>query len=371
MIRIFLLFIACVLGIAAVFAGLVCLKASRSFENLRRVDEGGTLYFADYTGNYYDPLISLPFRLFRGGGCSAFIAENEKGEIITGRNYDLPHKDADGNVTGLNVVVKCRPKGRYSSVNIADAAFISFLKLPYFKGALDGGVTKLPLVLLPYLCMDGLNEKGLCVSILALDTKPGEKPVCQKQPGKKTVMINQLLRILLDSCSCLDEAAETAGTYNLVSTFNYDYHLFVSDAFGDSAVFEWRNNSFTVTKTNASTNFYVGYDDACDCYYGDRLKERFEAYTGTKRNYRYGYGHGYARFAEVVKTLDGHNTPEKLTAVMNEDEVFALLERVAQDYDPEELTSHTQYSAVYNSTTLTADVCAMRNFKEHYVFAVD
>ena len=345
----------------------ICIKAHFSIKNLKRVDEKGTLYYADYVGNYYDPLLSLPFRLFRGGGCSAFIARDENGGVITGRNFDLPHKDAEGRVTGLNVVLNLHPKGGYKSLNIADAAFISYLKLPYYAGMLDGKVTKTPLILLPYLSMDGMNEKGLCVSILALDTKTGEAPVLQNDSGKKPVTINQLLRLILDRCADISEAYRLAQGYNLVNIFNYDYHLFLTDSSGLSCVFEWRYNSLTVTYTDISTNFYNGYDDACDCYYGESLKERFAAPKDFKKEYHYGYGHGYSRFASLAESIDRISF-DGGPAVMTTDTAFGLLKSVVQEYDPESLTSFTQYSALYHNSGLAVDVCPSGDFSKKFHF---
>ena len=369
--KIFGITIGIILALLLLGVAAVVIKAGTSYDNLERIDNEGAFYAIDYTGNYDGPLISKTLDLL-GGGCSAFLTENENGDIITCRNYDFPHKDDEGNSSGLNLLVRCNPEGRYSSVGIADMALLSMVGMPYYAGALDSGkASKIPLMFAPYLCMDGINEKGLSASILALDTKDGEAAMNQNEEGKKSLMINALLRQILDNCASLDEAVKYVENVNVVSTFGHDFHLFVTDAAGNSAVFEWRYNDFTVTYTNAATNFYVGYDDGCDCYYGDVLKDRFVKAENVSWEYRYGYGHGYGRFKKLAETMEEHVT-DRNTCIpsMTDEEVMDLLANVSQEYDPDLMTSQTQYSVIYNNTDPSATVCIMRDYENIYSFRI-
>lgn len=345
-----------VLGLFLIAVFSVLLSWRFSVDNIRRLDEAGTLYSMDYVGDYDRPLLKLPIRFLKGGGCSAFAAHNTDGEMLTCRNYDLAHKDKDGNITGLNIVLRLTPRGKYRSVCVADGAWISSIGLPYYAGAPDEPLMpKFALAFLPYLCMDGMNEKGLTVSVLALDTPEGEKAVYQTEPGKPEAVITELLRYMLDDCATVAEAEQKASQYNMVNILNRDYHLFVTDADGNAAVFEWRYNTLTVTRTDIVTNFYVNSDDAADCYQGGQLKEAFPGAEAAHRGYRYGYGHGYGRFNTLAAGLKGFEKksavlrPAWSNAEMSETEAWKLLKAVSQTYTGA-LTSYTQYSAIYNST---------------------
>ena len=355
-----------------IFIAAFCIKAKTSYADLERVDEEGYFYSMTYTGNYDTPIVYGPLNIMRDSGCSAFITKNNSGEVITGRNYDFPHLDKNGDTTGLNVLVKCSPKGGYSSVGIADAALFSVIGLPYYSGSLDSGdVTTLPLMFIPYLCMDGINEKGVTVSILALDIKDGETPMYQTYEGRKTYMVNQLLREILDNCASVGEAVKLAESVNIANTFGYDYHLFVTDASGVSAVFEWRYNELKIIYTDCVTNFYVGYDDACDSYSGDTLREVFAVPEKFTRDYTYGYGHGYERFATVAKSLDEHMTDSaSYTTVMTDTEAMGILKSVCQKYISGSPTSLTQYSVVYNNSSLSAEICVSGDYSKSYMFTV-
>ena len=353
------------------FLGFLYFHLNGFYTAPQRVDDRGRLYYTEYTGNYDSPFVTFLFdkiKPVRDGGCSAFYTTGSEGGYRTGRNYDLPHKDKNGNTTGLNLVVRCNPEGRYSSVGVADIAMLSRIGLNYTEGSLDKRqLTDVLLSLAPYICVDGINEKGLCVSILALDLKEGETAVFQTAEGKESDIITGLLRRILDNCASVDEAVEMAQNVNLVNTFGSDFHLFVTDDLGKSAAFEWRYNTLVVTYTDMITNFYVAFDDAEDCYIKGGLKEKYVAPSDNPGNYRFGYGHGYERFKTIMAYKAGHAADGILT--MDKSEITALLKSVSQEYT-DELTSLTQYSAVYDNSGRCVDICVYPDYSTVYHYDV-
>lgn len=370
-IKVILIILASLLAIAVLGAAYLLVKCLGKTKNTVRLDSDGFLYYTEYTGNYYNWFYRTFMARTRGTGCSAFITRTENGDVIMPRNMDYPHLDDKNELTGLNVVVRLSPKGKYASVNVADAYWLSTLGVPYYRGALDNGTTKLPMALIPYMCLDGVNEKGLSAAILALDVKNGGKAVEQDVKGRYTLGITELLRYMIDSCATVGEAVALAGRYNMWNTYGEDYHIFVTDAGGKSAVLEWVDNELTVTYQDAVTNFYVSKDDADDCYLNGELYERFEGRSGTEYGYHWGYGHGYRRFGTIVGALDRHRLDAaSYDTVMKEDESIAILDSVVQKYDGTSRTSHTQYSVVYNNTKRSARVFSMGDFSHGFDFSV-
>ena len=150
-------------------------------EEMRRVDLDGYLYFMDYTGDYYSTQVMDSLR--RAGyiepGCSTFFTHNLDGEPISCRNYDIQHRVSgeDPTLTGLNVVLHCKPEGKYESIAIADAIWCAPNDPLYRAGGPDlEDFDSSLLDILPYQCMDGLNEKGLCVSSRRVNIKEGDQP---------------------------------------------------------------------------------------------------------------------------------------------------------------------------------------------------
>ncbi len=331
-----------------------------------RIDEEGKLYSLEYYGNYSLPLITLPYKIIRpvrNARCSCFYAKGVNGNPLAGRNLDLPHFDKNGNKTGLNVVLKCSPKSGYRSLAVADAADISLIGVPYYSGSLDDPkIDKRYLALLPYVCMDGVNEKGLFVSVLALDLKKGEHPAYQN----KKVIIPVLLRRILDNCASLEEAVRYAGDVNLVNLGGHDFQLFIVDSDGNSGVLDWRYDVMNVTYTDIATNFYVSGDDAENCYLNGELKERF-APPADPGNYRFGYGHGYERF-KTIMSMTGKSRMNG-EAVMDMEEAMNTLKAVSQDYTGE-LTSMTQYSAVYDLKEKKLELCIYPDYLRKFSFSL-
>lgn len=337
-----------------------------ALQTLKKIDDKGRLYSIRFDGDYAFFQKKFVERILSKFGCSAFVAKNKNGEILFARNLDIPHFNKNNKLTGLNFLGENIIKNKYNSLYLSDGFYLSEMEDVFLDRFYEKDEKYLKyLFFIPSLCMDGMNEKGIACTVLFLDVKDGEQPTHQKNPRRKSVIIIELLKAILDTCSSIEEAISLAKKVNMNAINEEDYHLFIADANGKSAVFEWRYNTFTVTDTNIATNFYVGYDDACDSYYKGELKEKFTATNSKHKKYRYGYGHGYERFNCIVDYLEDKYVNGFPT--ISEYEAMTLLKKVSQQYNGE-ITSYTQYSAVYNLTKLETQVCVNMNYDNIYKF---
>ena len=55
---------------------------------------------------------------------------------------------------------------------------------------------------------------------------------------------------------------------------------------------------------------------------------------------------------------------------MTRDVAWQALRAAAQEPNPEDITSNTQWSVVFNNTDLTAEVCLRRNWDDKFEFAI-
>lgn len=344
----------------------------KTLETIKRLDTCGYLYSMDCKWDYYMPGVENYIGVFNlvRSGCAAFTTNTFSGGAITGRNYDYKHyahNDKTTAVTGQNMIVRCTPKGKYKSIGVADTFWLDGIGT-FYNGTLDDGKTDIsPAVLLPYACMDGMNEKGFFVSILSQDIKKGETGVCQNEEGKPKIAHTVLMRYMLDTCADIEEAIAKAKSVNIVSHNGSDYRLFISDAEGKSAALEWRYNKLYVTYTNISTNFFVGFDDMENRVKDGVILEKPSVPVGLSRKYHVGYGGGYYRFNIIANQLEmcvdrkssGYRT------VMNEDRAEIIIRSVIQGIGSE-VTSNTQYSAVYNQEKLTLTLTSMPKYKKKY-----
>ena len=106
----------------------------------------------------------------------------------------------------------------------------SLEKLPTSIGA------KLSCLAAIYAPVDGMNEKGLCTSIMALP-----RQASQQDTEKHDVGTTILMRLWLDRCASVSEALELLETVDVRhdAAVGSGYHYMVADASGDCAVVEF------------------------------------------------------------------------------------------------------------------------------------
>lgn len=63
-----------------------------------------------------------------------------------------------------------------------------------------------------------------------------------------------------------------------------------------------------------------------------------------------------------------HNRLQEKQRILTEDEAMQLLQDVHQLLNPEEITSNTQWSVVYNLTEKTATVCVDKDYETRLHF---
>jgi len=354
----------------------------KTLESVKRVDDNGVLYEMDYSADYYVNTITDILDKVNGSietGCSAFSTYNDDHDFLFCRNYDYLHKDNNGDTTGIHVLVNMAKEGKLKSIGICDAYWLN--QKEYFAGCLDDGKTDTTnLLLIPYMCVDGINEAGLAASLLLVDVKEGETHTNQNT-GKPRATFSMLLRYIMDDAHNIEEAIKIAESYDVFATGNTDLHMYLSQKDGTSAVFEWRQfegddqQKLYVTYTNASTNFYVGFDDSEDAYRNDgSLKELCTRITPTFNNYKYGYGHGYHRFNQIISTLERYietdtNNYGIRNSVMEGNQALDVLKVISQGPGIEN-TSFTQYSAIYNLNDLSVNLYIQRDYNKSFNFSI-
>ena len=348
-------------------------EESRS-HSIFRLDEEGYLYYMEYTQDYYGPEVMNTLK--EGGfidvGCSSFFTHDPEGNPITCKNYDYPHRvsQEDGTLTGLNVVLHCKPEGKYESIAMADAVWCGEHNPLLQKGGPDlPGFDIHLLDVLPYQSIDGINEKGLCVSILRVDIKPGE------QPARMPIGSSMLVRYMLDDCANVPEAILKVDTAIVTPEDWQDCHVFVTDADGRYAVIESRNGVVSVIESDIVTNFYLGSDDMEDYYKNGNLREEAVRITDEYDNttYSFGYGHGYHRFVTIAGQLERYQdtASEERRTVMPRAAALVTLQSVAQNpYTNASGISMTQYSAIYDNAYQTMEVWSYQNYQKSWIFDV-
>ena len=289
--------------------------------------------------DFYDAVLAGTYPLLpvhmdaTDSGCSAFAVTDTSGDRIVGRNYDFP-----GDTSAM--LVHTTPKNGYASV-----AFCSLSNIK--TDVADANVkSRATCLTAPFICLDGMNEKGVTIAVLALDSAK-----TAQSTGKPTITTTLAIRLVLDRAASTQEAVNLIAGYDMYATGTHDYHFFVNDASGDSRVIEYDCDSadrhMVVTPTRTITNFYKMYAD-----------------NVTESSANGAYGHGKGRYGAIETVLD--ENAGNITA----DIAWKALEAAAQDGTTSTINSKTQWSIVYDETTLSATVAIRRDFDTKHTYSL-
>ena len=344
--------------------------------SMKDLDGNGRLYEIDYNQDYMldsvmQPGITEQTELFRhiasllfdnlpaenaevkyGAGCSAFAAQEAEGKgFLMGRNYDFRHFTPDNKsyLPTSAILVRTAPEGGNKSISMVDG-----LNLGFGQGFYNDGKTDLSMLMaLPYAALDGINEDGFAIGVLALNEKQ-----TNQQTGKQRIGTTVAIRMMLDKASTVREAIEMLKNYDMDMRGNghSNYHFFMADATGDYAIVEY---TFDKDRTEPRVMEVFTADDSLRC-----VTNFYVAPSMTGTTDGWGSSHGKDRYENLRKTLD-----EK-KHVMKEDEAMQLLEKVSQP-PTEELTSQRQWSALYNLTEKTLRLTILREYAKEYNFRIE
>lgn len=351
--------------------------------SMKDLDGEGRLYEMDYTADYkldqalamglgntqemlafvagelFDITPSSTATLNFNPGCSAFaVPEAESIDFLMGRNYDFRHTDSTAvqgkfYVPTTAILVHTAPEGGKKSISLVDGVTLNKQYSQGFYGNGDADISSL--MGLPYAALDGINEDGFAIGVLALN----ERATRQNVPGKKNITTTVAIRMLLDKASTVKQAIEMLKQYNMNMSgqgeFN-NYHYFMADATGDFAIVEYTiptgdniprtMDVFTENDTaRCVTNFYVA-----------------PSMIGTTDGW--GSNHGKARYETMRNVLRVKNY------TLKENDAMDLLRAVSQP-PTEEYTSQTQWSSLYNLTERSLRLCILREYAKEYNFKVE
>ena len=157
--------------------------------------------------------------------CTSFQAMKADGEgFWYGRNYDF--------FKNPTMVTVSHPKKGYASIAVSDMSHFGYSleRLPV------SFVARLSCLAAIYAPVDGINEKGLCTSIMALP-----KQASQQDTPKHDVGTTIIMRLWLDRCATVQEALALLETVDVRhdAAVGSGYHYMVADAGGDCAVVEF------------------------------------------------------------------------------------------------------------------------------------
>lgn len=337
---------------------LASLRAEQKLtkQSLKRLDDN--IYFLDYKNDYaLDEMLkkgvsnvgevlafasktfTLGTKKFKAGniglGCTTFSAHTENGDPVLARNFDYKAAPC--------LVVRTCPENGYKSVGVTDTNFMVY----GYKKRPENDRDKLQLLLAPYICVDGMNEKGLAIAVLEIKATP-----TKQETGRNPIATTVMIRTVLDKAANIDEAIELFRKYDMHDSIFVAYHYQLTDATGRSVIIEYVNNELRVVESVKPDGAKYAFN-MCSNYFvtegGDNSK-----------------GTGYDRFDKCKN---------KLTATggeLNTDDCLKLLKYCTLRYHHQLCWPViTLWSAVYNCADLTVSMCAGMDYEHKHVIALN
>ena len=270
--------------------------------------------------------------------CTSFQAAQSDGSgFWYGRNYDF-YKNP-------TMVTISRPKTGYASISVSDMSHFGY-DLEKLPAKFLARVNCLASIYAP---VDGINEKGLCTSIMALP-----KQAAQQESGKHKVGTTVIMRLWLDKCATVQEALDLAASLDIChdAVVGSGYHYMVADASGDCAVLEFDKEdgwkSMVVRKAEGANSMLVTNHLLSEKYY-TTVPDIAVGNPHSKSWWRYETASAY--LAEHQGILSFEQAQECLAQVHWKDLVW-------EDGTVED----TQYSNVYDQENITL---ALRNWNDY------
>ena len=351
----------------------------RTIASLQQVGDNKYLYFMEYKANYdLDEVVSsdidqnpklleyvtkkigkgLPIKgksaqVADGNGkmntfnCTSLQAKNAEGDgFLYGRNYDY--------FQNPTLVTLSHPKEGYASLAVSD--------MSHFGYSLEELPTKFMKKLLClaaiYAPVDGINEKGLCTSVMALPHQPANQ-----QTGKHSVGTSVIMRLWLDRCATVQEALDLLATVDVRhdSAVGSGYHYMVADANGDCAIVEFDKEDgwkTMVVRKPAEANHLLVTNHLLSDKFRTTEPDPAVGNPNSRSWWRY----------EVAENYLGQRN-----GVLTSDQVMECLGLVHWEHLelPNGKIEVTQYSNVYDQSALTLRMRPWNDYSRIYDFKLE
>ena len=249
--------------------------------------------------------------------------QSPEGGTLFGRNFDWQSCDA--------LVLVSKPTQGYASISTVDLDFIQ-------QGGGLGGLLEadeVQVLAALYAPLDGMNEKGLAVSVNMIQ----DSASINQDTDKPDLTTTTAVRQLLNKAANVDEALALLQEYDLHASMGMMVHFALADNGGNSVTVEYLGNEMVVTETPVVTNFY--------------LAEGEKQGVGTEQSHE--------RYDILVQALADHPT-------MTMEDVRDALDSVSKDNFNE--FESTEWSAVFDLETGEAHYYHRENYEDRYTFSI-
>lgn len=260
-----------------------------------------------------------------GFGCSTLSAESEEGGYWFGRNFDWNQCEA--------LIVGSKPDNGYASISTVNVNFIRQGTSGLTGLALrDDGILTMAALYAP---LDGMNEKGLAVSVNMIQ----DSAQIEQNTDKPDLTTTTAVRLLLNQAANVEEGLELLRQYDLHGSMGMMIHFALADAEGRSVVVEYIDQEMVVIETPVVTNFYLSQGE----------------------KYGIGTSQSHERYEILMNRLEETDT-------LSEEDMRDALSSVSKGNFGE--FESTEWSIVFDQQTMKARYYHREDYTRSYLFSM-
>lgn len=297
------------------------------FEDFLKTGANNNNEYYDYVNNIMDNKIDIGVAGNADNTCSAFTVRDKDNNRYLARNCD--------NTPNPVMLVVTSPDNAYKSISAVNMNCLGY------TGERTPTAYDLKLFAAPYFPNDGMNEKGIAISMLQVNFARK-----QKEDNKTTLNAYSVIRLVLDYAASIDEAVSLIQEYNIYFDTSMMVHFIISDSNGNSALLEFVNGEMYVIKNEKSYQIASNFNNT-----EEKFDEDGYVYTEQYGNWLTNTSTSafdseyscYVRYDLMLDVLYNNS------GILSVDDSFRLLENVASP-------SNLQYSVLYNLSTLEATI---------------
>lgn len=307
-------------------SGLSTVRYDEDYGFDQFISQGGVSSDEDLVSFISDQILSGKVSLVANQnvfGCST-LAVKGKDEYMFGRNFDWQESDA--------MIVLSNTSNTYASISTVNMDFISS-GTPIDINTLP---TQVRTAVALYAPLDGMNEKGLCISVNMIQ----DNASIDQNTEKPDLTTTTAIRLLLNKAADVDKAISILEQYDLHASMNMMVHFAISDASGKSVVVEYINDQMIVTETPVVTNFYLSEGE------------------------KYGIGttQSHERYQILMDEIQN-------SSIQSMNDVKNALDSVSKDNFGE--FESTEWSIIFNQSSGEVRYYHRENYQKSYVFHIN
>lgn len=263
--------------------GLSVISVAGDFGFERFLEAGGAKSDSELVSFISEQLLSSGVELTASGnpfGCSTFSVKSSEEGYLFGRNFDWEGCEA--------LIVQTEPEQGYASVSTVNLNFIQSagVNISSLPDQMQGMIAS-------YVPLDGLNEKGLALSVNMIS----DSAAIEQNTEKPDLTATSAIRLLLNQAADVEEALDLLEQYDMHASMGMMVHFAIADAKGNSVAVEYVDNKMVVNETQVLTNYYLAKGEKQGIG-TEQSHTRFEILTQTISE------HGLMREADVKEALD-------------------------------------------------------------------